>query len=113
MKKSLQEKLTVLVEQHEETGHLLSDPGVIADQNRFRTLSKEYAEIEPLVRAFHQYQSALQTEQSAMQLLQLEKDPEMRNMAEDEIATAKQQQRDLTQTLEHLLLPKDLNSAQS
>lgn len=107
MKSSLQEKLTFLVERHEEISHLLSDPDIISDQNRFRDLSKEYAELEPLVKAFHQYQMAIDAEHTATQLLQDETDPSMRQMLEEEVVTAKQQQQALLSELELLLLPTD------
>ncbi len=107
MKSSLHEKLTVLVERHQEISHLLSVPDVISDQHRFRQLSKEYAELEPLVNAFHQYQSAVAAEHSATELLQAEQDQTMRAMAEEEIDAAKQQQNTLLETLQLLLIPND------
>ncbi|MCD6056330.1 MAG: peptide chain release factor 1 [Gammaproteobacteria bacterium] len=109
MKASLYEKLSRLAEQHEETSHLLSDPAIIQDQTRFRDLSKEYAELEPVVQTFQQYQRAQQTEQEALQVLQEDIDSEMRSLAEEEIQQAKQDQERLTQTLQQLLLPKDQN----
>ena len=47
MKASLQDRLRELTERYEEIAHLLSDPGVIADKNKFRELSREYARLEP------------------------------------------------------------------
>lgn len=113
MKPSLQSKLTTLVEQHEENGHLLSDPSVIADQDRFRRLSKEYADLEPLVHAFRAYEAAVDAHQGALTLLKTESDPDMRAMAEEEVQAAKQTQQDLIKTLETLLLPQDPNDARN
>ena len=49
MKASLRERLTQVAERHEEVGLLLSDPGTFSDQNRFRDLSQEYAQVNPVV----------------------------------------------------------------
>ena len=64
MKQSLVDKLQQLVARSEELGALLSDPGVIKDQNRFRDLSKEYAQLEPIIELFGQYERA-QADQAA------------------------------------------------
>lgn len=58
MKQSIFEKLTILEERHEEVGHLLGDPEVLSDQNRFRDLSQEYAKLEEVVKTFGQYREA-------------------------------------------------------
>jgi Protein chain release factor A len=67
MKESVYRKLETLVERYEEVQALLSDPSVISDQNRFRALSKEYSELEEIVKAF------LATNKHKMMLLQLKK----------------------------------------
>ena len=56
MKDSILERLSSLDDRFEEIGHLLSDPEIIADQNRFRDLSKEYARLEEIVKDFNDYQ---------------------------------------------------------
>ncbi|MDH3417913.1 MAG: peptide chain release factor 1 [Gammaproteobacteria bacterium] len=55
MKPSIEEKLTRLVERYEEIAHLLSDPAVISDNDKFRDLSKEYARLEPVAKDFSAY----------------------------------------------------------
>ena len=55
MKASLQAKLDKLVDRFEELSGLLSDPEVIGNQNRFRDLSREYAEIDPVVKCYREY----------------------------------------------------------
>ncbi len=106
MKQRIQHKLEHLQDRHEEIGHLLSDPEVMANQNRFRDLSKEYSELEPIVMAFSQYQQADSDLQEA-ELLKQDADPDMRKMGEDEQQQAKTRLDKLTQELEILLLPKD------
>jgi len=58
MKASLLAKLDSLAERHEEVSALLSDSQTIADQARFRELSREYAELEPVVACYAQYRQA-------------------------------------------------------
>jgi len=58
MKPSIQKKLQTLVERHEEVSALLAESEVISQQNRFRDLSKEYAQLEPVVAVFKRYQAA-------------------------------------------------------
>lgn len=106
MKDSLQVKLTTLVERHEEIGVLLSDPEVISDNTRFRDLSKEYAQIEPVVKCYQEYQANLEA-QLQTEELKKETDPELRNMAETEMLSLKAQQDELEQQLQTLLLPQD------
>ena len=58
MKESVYRKLETLVERYEEVQALLSDPDVISDQDRFRSLSKEYSELEDVTKAFNAYRQA-------------------------------------------------------
>lgn len=108
MKKSIQQKLETLVDRHEELGALLSDADVINDQNRFRDLSKEYAQLEPIVSAFQQFQTALADKANAEELM-ADSDPDMQAMAKDELVNAEASIEELQQQLEILLLPKDPN----
>lgn len=108
MKQSIQHKLETLVDRHQELGALLSDSSVINDQNRFRELSKEYAQLEPIVGVFNQYRQAVADQQNAKELMQ-DDDPDMQAMAKDELATAETAIESLQHDLEILLLPKDPN----
>ena len=106
MKASIRTKLEDLSERLTEVSALLSDPQVIGDQTRFRTLSKEYAEINPVVESFLAYQSTEDDIRTAREMLR-DNDPEMRGMAEEELAEAEQRQAALERTLRRLLLPRD------
>ncbi len=70
MKPSIIEKLENLSERFEEISMLLSDPDVISDQNRFRDLSKEYAELKPVVDCFESYKNACSNKEEALEKLQ-------------------------------------------
>jgi peptide chain release factor 1 len=108
MKDSILRKLENLSERYEEVGHLLGDAGIIGNQDKFRTLSQEYAELEPLALAWRDYRQLQDDIVSTRELLG-DGDPEMRKMAEEEIRSGEQQTADLEIELQRLLLPKDPN----
>jgi len=108
MKPSITAKLENLSERLQEINALLADPDTIADQNRFRELSMEYAQLKPVVDCFDAYQNTLEDIESANEMLQ-EDDAEMREMAADELSEAKSKRDDLELELQRQLLPKDPN----
>ena len=108
MKASILVKLETLVERYEEVQHLLGDPDVIGDQNKFRALSKEYSQLEEVTKCFQAYQQAQDDLEAAEDMAQ-EDDEEMREMAQEEIKEAKEAIERLTDELQILLLPKDPN----
>ena len=61
MKESLKIKLMTLANRYRELGAMLSDAAIISNQDRFRTYSKEYAQIEPIVQCFEKYQYTLES----------------------------------------------------
>ena len=108
MKQSILVKLETLVERYEEVQHLLGDPSVLADQNRFRALSKEYSQLEEVTKCFQAYQQAKEDLVAAEEMAQ-EDDAEMREMAQEEIKEAKAEIERLADELQVLLIPKDPN----
>ena len=108
MKASILTKLETLVERYEEVQHLLGDPGVIGDQNKFRALSKEYSQLEEVTKCFQAYQQAQEDLEAAEEMAK-EDDAEMREMAQEEIKDAKESIERLNDELQILLLPKDPN----
>ena len=108
MKESIAHKLEALVDRYGEIGHLLSDAEIITDQNRFRTLSKEYAELEPVAHAFRTYKSILDDIEEARSLSE-DDDPDMRAMGKEELFNAEAALEEQEAELEKLLIPKDPN----
>jgi len=108
VKESIKHKLETLIERHEEIAGLLSEPETMADQNKFRSLSQEYAQLEPVVSNFTDYKNSLVAIDDAKAMMQ-EDDEEIREMAKEELAEAQQQEQTLELTLQKLLLPKDPN----
>lgn len=112
MKQSILDKLTLLSERYQEVGHLLGEADIISDQNRFRDLSKEYAELEPVVKTYETYQSVLDNMDEAKALAD-DSDPDMRAMAQEELKEAQSQIEPLELELQKLLLPKDPNDGKN
>lgn len=108
MRASLQNKLNFLLERHEELESLLNTPEVMNNQTQFREFSKEYAQLEPLVTVFKQYQ-ACEAEIVSLEEMLLEEDVEIKAMAEIELPEAKERKEKLAEALQVLLLPRDQN----
>ncbi|MGB9094899.1 peptide chain release factor 1 [Erwinia sp.] len=104
MKPSIVAKLEALQERHEEVEAMLGDAGVIADQDRFRALSREYAQLTDVSQCFRRWQQNQQDIAAAEEMLD---DPEMRDMAQEELKEARAASEQLEQELQVLLLPKD------
>lgn len=108
MKESVQRKLESLTERFEEVQALVSQPEIIADQDKYRALTKEYSQLEGVVKCFADYQGAQGDFESAQEMMQ-ESDAEMREMAQEEYKSSKQAIEQYEDELQILLLPKDPN----
>lgn len=106
MKPSIHQKLESLSTRLAEINALLGHPEVIANQDQFRSLSKEYAEIRPVVDCYSHYQTVMASLDGAREMLQ-DQDPEMRALAEDEILENEERRTALEVELQRLLLPSD------
>jgi peptide chain release factor 1 len=106
MNPSLRGKLEQLAERHAEVTALLAEPATQNDQARFRDLSREYAQLEPLVARLADYREAEAAIDAAQELLA---DPEMKDLAADEIAAAEARREELEPRLLCLLVPPDPN----
>ena len=106
MKASLLTKLETLADRHEEVSALLGDSETISDQNRFRELSREYAELEAVVKCFADY-SRIAADLEEARLILEDADPDLREMAEEELADGGERLAELELELQTLLLPKD------
>ncbi len=103
---SISARLGQARERHEEVGILLGTPEIIADQKRFRELSMEYAQLGPVVETWNKWQQAGRTLEEAKSLLK-GPDVEMHGLANEEIDSATERQRQLEEQLNALLLPRD------
>ncbi len=108
MKASIQIKLENLSERFEEIAALLSQPEVQSDQNKFRALSQEYAQIDPIVSCYVDYTSNEDDLEAALDMAK-DSDPELREMAKEELQETEEKKQKLENHLQILLLPKDPN----
>ena len=106
MKESIHDRLQQVASRYEEVGLLLSEQQVLADQNRYRELSMEYAHLEPLAKAWREWRRVRAARDEARHMLS-EPDPEMRAMAEEEIRGGEERLEALECEIQLLLLPRD------
>ncbi|HLU13455.1 MAG TPA: PCRF domain-containing protein, partial [Arenimonas sp.] len=104
MTPGLLRKLQALAERHEEVGRLLAEPDVLADAKRFRELSREYAQLEPIAAGLADQERARRDLREAEAM---RNDPELRELAEAEIEAAHERLAELEEALALLLVPRD------
>lgn len=107
------EKLEKIAERYEEVNRLLSDPAVIADQQRFRELGKELRSLEPIIKVLKVYRKAVNDYQGSKELLESVNDPEMKELAQEEYDKLKVQVQQLEEELKLLLVPQDPNDSKN
>lgn len=103
------DRLDDILIHYEELMQELNNPSVTEDQNRFRKLMKEQADLAPLVEAYTEYKKAKQTVNDSLSLLEEESDEEMRELVKEELSDARKEIERLEKELKILLLPKDPN----
>ena len=103
MKDSIRNKLEKLVERHEEVSALLSDPGIIANNDKFRDLSMEYSRLEPVVARYNGYLQLLSERKQAQEMIDGD-DPEMRELGQEELGSLATRVEDEEKELARLLL---------
>lgn len=104
---TLLEKLEGLVAHYEEVGTLITDPAVIGDQARYVRLTKEYKELEDLMSARKEYATLLDNLEEGKDLLVNEQDPEMKEIAREEVAACEAKIPQIEERIKLMLVPKD------
>jgi len=104
MTPSIRSKLEATVERHEELALLLGQPDVLADNTRFRELSREYAQLQPVADAMRELAN---TERELADARVMLDDPELRDMAAEDISRLEARLAQLDDELQKLLIPKD------
>ena len=103
------DKLEDLLIRFSEIQEELSEPSVVNDVNRFRTLMKEQNDLSEIVTAYTEYKNAKAAIEESLEILEEESDEEMRELAKEELNDSKQRVEELEAELKILLLPKDPN----
>src|ERR671913_1826476 len=104
------DKLTALDAKYEQLMAEMGTPAVQADTAKFRSHSKTVAELQPLVEAFREYKEVAGQISGAEELL---KDPDMRDLAQDELQSLQARREELLSSLKVMLIPKDPNDAKN
>jgi len=104
---NLLSKLSGIKEKFDRLSGEISEPSVMADMKKYISLNREYRELEPLVEAGEKYKSLIGNLNSAKDMLMIEKDEEMRDMAKDEISSLEEQIPQLEEKIKLLLIPAD------
>ena len=99
-------KLEQLADRHTEVSALLAEPQVINDNARFRSLSQEYAQLQPIASGFHAYCQMLDEVRHAKEMAQ-DRDAELRALAQEELPLLEERALAQEQELQLLLLPSD------
>lgn len=103
------ERLNDIVKHYEELMGLLQEPGITEDAVRFQKLLKEQAELSPIVDVYNKHEIAVSDETDALDMLEHENDPDMREMLKSELSEARRIKAETEDELQILLLPKDPN----
>lgn len=106
MKDSIRTKLEITRDRFEEISGLLADPDVIADQNQFRELSREYSRLGPIIKLFGQFETVGADMVAAQELVD-DEDAEIRQMGRDELSTLRDSSEALQLELQKSLIPPD------
>ena len=104
------EKLQQIARRYDEIGELLEVPEIYGDSAQLRKLTRERSEIEPVVEAYRAY---LKCEETIASSLELVSDPELREIAQEELESAKTEKEELLEKLRILLLPHDPNDGKN
>ena len=104
---SMREKLEHITARHHEVEELLGSPDVVRDLGRYKDLMREHAHLRDTVEVYGQYRAVDQQISDARALIENERDPEMRQMAKEELHQLEERHETLTERLKSLLIPHD------
>ncbi len=107
------DRLEHVRERYDEITALLSDPAVVANQDRFRALSKEHSQLAPVIAAYDRYKKARADFDGTKELAEQSQDPELRQLAYTELDAARLHVAELEEELKVLLIPKDPNDSRN
>ena len=110
---SILQKLDGLEARFEEISTLITDPDVISDQQRFVKLTKEYKDLSDIMDARKRYIACLTTIKEAKDIIANESDPDLREMAREELALNEELQPKLEEEIKIALVPKDPEDAKN
>ncbi len=101
------EKLEAIYSRYCEIEQQMNDPAVTSDMKRYVKLSKDYKDLQPVVKAYREYKSLLETIAECKELLENEKDPELKEMAKEELQSSQERREQMEDEIRILLIPAD------
>lgn len=107
------DKLEAIRARFEEVSQLIVQPDAMSDMKKYTQLSKEYKDLEKIVSRYKVYKNTVENIASAKELLNIEKDPEFREMAKIELEELQEKEDELEEELKKLLIPKDPNDSKN
>lgn len=103
------ENLDSAVERYDGIGEKLAQPSVLADNALFTKLMREYTSLRPLIETYGAYKDACRSESEALEIIESKPERELREMADEELAKAREDKERLAAELNQLILPRDKN----
>ena len=105
------EKLESIKKRFEDVELKLSDPQIISDMNQFKKLNKEYRDLQPIIDIYQEYRIVLNNIDSAKEIIGIEKDKELIDMAKSELDESSKSKEELEEKIKFMLIPKDPEDA--
>lgn len=105
------DKLEAINERYIYLEEQLSDPSIMTDMDRYMKVSKEYKDLQPLIKIFHDYRDVVGNITTAKEMLQTTVDPDMKEMAQMELDELQPKQEEMEEEIKFLLIPKDPNDS--
>lgn len=103
------ENLEITEKRYEEVGELINDSAVIANQEEWQKLMREHNELTPIIEKYREYKRAKEAIVESLEILEESNDAEMKELAKEELAEAKESVAALEEEIKILLIPKDPN----
>lgn len=107
------DKLEAIKNRFNEVSEAILDPNIMSDMKRYASLNKEYKELSKIVEVYAQYKNILDNIESSKKVLSVEKDPDFREMAKEELESLAVQKDDIELVIKELLIPKDPNDSKN
>jgi peptide chain release factor 1 len=107
------DKLEAIKNRFDEVSEAILDPNIISDMKRYTSLNKEYKELNKIVEVYKQYKNILDNIESTKKVLSVEKDPDFREMAKEELDSLITKKDDIEVLIKEMLIPKDPNDSKN
>jgi peptide chain release factor 1 len=104
---SIVDKLEAIKARFDDLGVALTNPEVVSDNKKFSQLSREYRKLESIVEVYKRYRACLDSIDFAKEVIEVESDPELRDMAKEDLVKQEEDKEALENELRQLLIPKD------